>query len=90
MVGAEIKQAFVASKMTYGSPRITADLQTRGMKVSRQRTARIMSAMGIKVIRKPAFRSTTNSNHTYPVAPNVLSRQFNTEAPGQVWVPDIT
>jgi len=90
VVGAEIKQDFVASKMTYRSPRIAADLQARGMKISRQRTARIMSVMGIKVIRKPAFRDTTNSNHTYPVAPNVLSKQFTTEASCQVWVSDIT
>ena len=89
-LGSEIKKVFEASRQSYGSPRIAVELVAQGIKISRQRAARIMAAMDIKVIQKPAFRVTTNSKHHYPIAPNVLSRNFSTQRPGQVWVSDIT
>jgi transposase InsO family protein len=39
---------------------------------------------------KRKFRCTTNSNHNDPVAPNLLDRQFEAEAPNQRWVGDTT
>ena len=36
------------------------------------------------------FRTTTDSRHRFPVAPNVLARQFDRAAPDQAWVTDIT
>lgn len=36
------------------------------------------------------FRRTTDSNHTLPVAPNTLNRQFAVDAPDRVWAGDIT
>jgi putative transposase len=33
---------------------------------------------------------TTHSNHRLPIAPNVLNREFEAEAPDQKWVTDIT
>jgi transposase InsO family protein len=33
---------------------------------------------------------TTDSKHNLPVAPNLLDRNFNPEAPNQVWTSDIT
>ena len=34
--------------------------------------------------------STTESRHPFPIAPNVLARQFARAAPDQAWVTDIT
>ena len=31
------------------------------------------------------FRKTTDSKHAFPIAPNILERQFGTEAPDQAW-----
>jgi transposase InsO family protein len=36
------------------------------------------------------FKVTTNSKHKYPVAANILNRQFSAEKPNQIWVSDIT
>jgi len=36
------------------------------------------------------FRTTTDSKHTYPIAPNVIDRDFTAAAPDRVWVTDIT
>ena len=36
------------------------------------------------------FKRTTNSNHSLPVAPNTLNRQFDVDAPDRVWASDIT
>ncbi|MBM4377471.1 MAG: IS3 family transposase, partial [Deltaproteobacteria bacterium] len=36
------------------------------------------------------FRRTTNSNHAFPVAENVLGRAFTASAPNEAWVTDIT
>ncbi|CQR70511.1 Mobile element protein [Sporomusa ovata] len=41
-----------------------------------------------KTIKK--FKATTNSNHNYPVAENILNRNFTVTAPCSAWVCDIT
>ena len=39
---------------------------------------------------KRCFRTTTDSAHTLPVAPNLLAQDFSADAPGKVWLTDIT
>lgn len=41
-----------------------------------------------KTVRK--FKATTNSNHNYPVAKNILNRNFTVNSPGKAYVCDIT
>jgi putative transposase len=77
----------------YGSPRIYKELQARGERGSRKRVARLMRLEGLRGKKKRLFRVTTNSDHAYPVAPNVLDRKFTVEdiaGPDRVWVADIT
>jgi len=38
----------------------------------------------------PRRTRTTDSRHTYPIAPNRLSRNFVADRPGQVWLADLT
>ena len=57
---------------------------------SRGRVHRLMKRLNIHSARKKAYKVTTNSNHSYPVAPNLLQRQFRFEQPNQAWVGDIT
>jgi putative transposase len=40
--------------------------------------------------KRQAFRITTKSAHSYPIAPNLLNRQFTAPAPNRAWVADIT
>ena len=41
-------------------------------------------------MRKKAYKATTNSRHSHPIAPNLLKRQFSFEQPNQAWVGGIT
>lgn len=85
-----INNIFEYSSKTYGSPRIKEELQVQGFQVSRPRVARIMKAAGIRAIKPRRFVVTTDSKHNYPIAPNILNREFTTMRPGEVWVSDIT
>ncbi len=86
----EIKAVHQKSRKTYGSPRIHAELNEIGHACSRYRVARLMRRYGIVSKHKRKFRATTNSHHSYPVAENLLRRQFDVSEPGRCWVSDIT
>ena len=86
----EIAGMHSASRRTYGSPRILRDLREEGHRVSRKRVARLMCELGLEGRRKRRFRTTTDSRHPFPVAPNVLMRNFDVDAPNTAWVTDIT
>lgn len=57
---------------------------------SRKRVHRQMRIAGISSARSRAYKATTNSNHSHPIAPNLLQRNFTFERPNQAWVGDIT
>ncbi len=86
----EISTVYVDSKSTYGSPRITKELNRRGIKVSRPRVARLMQKAKIRSIVKRKFRVTTDSEHQYATVENKLERNFKPGTTGVVWVSDIT
>jgi putative transposase len=74
----------------YGGPRIHAELRADGIHVSRRRVARLMREDGLRVEQAKRFVATTDSNHDYAIAPNVLRRDFTVSAPDTVWATDIT
>lgn len=86
----EIRIIFNMSKQTYGSPRISKELERRDLKTSRPRVAKIMRKAGLKSKVKKKYRITTDSNHKYPVSKNHLKRNFNPKKMNQAWVSDIT
>ncbi len=86
----EIKAVHAASRQTYGSPRIQAELVAKGLFCSRGRVARLMKEQGIKAGQKRKFRVTTDSKHSLPVAPNRLDHRFEAQRPNQTWLADIT
>jgi transposase InsO family protein len=88
---ASIKEIHQESKGRYGSPKITHELYRRGVQVSRPRVARIMKKAGIRSIVHKKYRvNTTDSNHNYPVAKNLLGRDFKPDRTTKAWVSDIT
>jgi putative transposase len=89
-LGASVRAAHAASKGRYGSPRVHAELCANGEKVGRKRVARLMKAANLAGRKRRKFRSTTDSNHAFPIAPNVLERDFTATAPNEAWVTDIT
>jgi putative transposase len=85
-----IRSVHAEYRQAYGSPRITEELKSRGIPVSRDRVKRLMKANGIRAKHKRRYKATTNSKHALPVAPNLLERRFETSAPDQVWTADMT
>jgi transposase InsO family protein len=85
-----IRDIFKDSFESYGAPRIQVELLKKGYRVSRPRVARIMKMHNLFARRKRKFKATTDSNHDYPVAPNLLNQEFWVSRENQVWVSDIT
>jgi len=85
-----IKTIHTKSRGTYGTPRIQAELREQGQKVSRRRIGRLMRQTGLTVRCKRKTRGTTNSKHRYPVATNLLERNFTATQPNQKWTTDIS
>lgn len=74
----------------YGVRRVHALLRHQGQQVGRDRVGRLRREMGLRCRQKRCFRTTTDSAHTLPVAPSLLGQAFRADAPGRVWVTDIT
>jgi transposase InsO family protein len=85
-----IRAEFAASKQTYGWPRMVRQLRAEGLRVGKERVRKMMNKHDIRVRSRRRFKVTTNSNHDLPIAPNLLNREFSTEAPNKAWVGDIT
>ena len=85
-----IKAVHGEAKARYGSPRMHAEVAARGEACCVNTVAKLMREHGIAARAKRKFRCTTDSNHDRPVAEDVVDRQFEPEAPNQVWTADIT
>lgn len=81
---------FTELKAKYGAPRIEKELRRRGKKTSRKRVAASMVRQGLVSRPKRRWRTTTDSRHGEPIAPNRLKRDFSAAAPDRVWVADTT
>jgi len=87
----KIKALHSASRATYGSPKIYRRLRQQGEAINHKRVARLMREHAIRAKRVKSFRTaTTDSQHSLPVAENVLARKFTVARPNQVWTSDIT
>jgi putative transposase len=89
-LAARVGAIFAASRGTYGSPRIDAELRAQGVRVGRKRVARLMREAGLAVARLRRAPRTTDSRHRLPVAPNLLQRRFAADRPDAVWLADIS
>ncbi len=65
-------------------------LRAAGENVGRYQAGTLMKKAQVAVKPTKRFRVTTDSNHPYPVAPNLLNRQFDIDVPNTVWGGDIT
>lgn len=86
----QIQRLFSWSRSTYGYRRIHASLVDQGIVCSRNRVARLMRQLRLLGRRRRRFRVTTQSRHNFPVAPNLLARNFWATVPNQKWLADIT
>jgi putative transposase len=85
-----IREVHLASRQTYGAPRVHAELSVQGIACCRNTVAKLMRRAQIvpKAIRH--FRVTTDSRNTKEVLPNLVKRCFKAEQPNACWLSDVT
>ena len=89
-LGVLVNEVYELNRRAYGSPRIHEALARKGVHTSRKRVVRLMQEGQIVARRRRRFKCTTMSDHNYPIAPNLLKRDFTASAPNQRWVGDTT
>jgi putative transposase len=82
---AQVRDIFVDRKRREGAPRLS-----RALNCSRRQVAESLRRQGLRAKAARRFKATTNSNHSLPVAANLLQQNFSAQRPNQVWVSDIT
>jgi putative transposase len=90
LLAERIEDAYHQNRGHYGSPRIHAELKAQGIHCGRKRVARLMQEKQLNARKKKRKPRTTNSNHSFPVAPNLLARDFTADAPNKKWMSDFT
>lgn len=85
-----IKVAHARTRKSYGPLRLQDELREDGFSASVGRIERLRKRLGIRCQQILKFKVTTNSNHGLPLAANLLKQNFNTVAPNEAWVTDIT
>ncbi|MBO6777877.1 MAG: IS3 family transposase [Marinibacterium sp.] len=87
---AHIREQFALSFGSYGRPRMTEELKELGQPVGHRRVGRLMRDNRIAVRRNRKFKATTDSNHSFNIAPNLLNRDFSAARPNRKWAGDIS
>lgn len=87
----KIKEIHAASGGTYGAPRVHAELRLEhGIRVGRKRVQRLMAKAGLVGIPVPRKTRTTVRVAGVRVAPDLVERDFNPQAPNRLWCADVT
>ncbi len=86
----DIRRIHEEHKGRVGAPRVTRHLREEGQRVGKNRVAHLMSSNSLRAKAARKYKATTHSNHSLPVAPNLLEQDFSATAPNQKWVSDIT
>jgi transposase InsO family protein len=90
-LAAHVRAAHADSRGAYGSPRVHAELEARGVACCENTVARVMREEGVRSRAARKFRCrTTDAAHAHPVADNLLARDFAADAPDRKWAADVT
>lgn len=87
---AQVAAIHAGSTRSYGRPRIVRRLREQGVGASHERVRHSLKRQGLRPVYKRPYRVTTDSNHSKPVAPNVLNRRFDGWRVNEAWTADIT
>ena len=86
-----IKAIHNETNATYGTPRITKELNEAGITCGENRIAKIKQEMGLRAIASPRrIRCTTKAASDATVSTDLIERNFGAEKPNRKWVSDIT
>ena len=78
-LGQCIRNIHEQSLVTYGAPRIHAELNASGTHVGRKRVARLMRGNGIRGVSRRTWTTTTVRDRTAVVAPDLVKRDFQAQ-----------
>jgi len=87
---ARVAAIHAESGRTYGRPRVHQALRDGGLRVGHERVRRSLRRQGLASVHRKPYRTTTDSAHAHPIAPNLLARRFDGWGPDRAWVADIT
>lgn len=90
MIGDRLEAFHRESDGNYGRPRLHADLREYGIAISGKCVARSMRERNIQGATRRRFTVTTVRDRTARLAPDLVDRRFQADAPDQLWVADIT
>jgi len=85
----KIRMIHKASRETYGSPRVHADLRRKGETVGRRRVERLMREHGIQACSERLYRRMTGLSRQFVLVKNEI-RELDIDGIDQLWVGDIT
>jgi len=80
----KVLQIHSETRGAHGSRRTSEKLRSQGHDVGRYRAHSLMKKAGVFVKRRKKFTITTESKHNFPVAPNLLNRNFQVDRPDAV------
>lgn len=84
-----IRQAHQASRETYGSPRVHAELKRMGETVGQRRVERLMREYGIQAVSERLYRRMTGLSRQFVMVKNEI-RKLEVTGTDQLWVGDVT
>ena len=87
---AHIKEQSRLSLGSYGRPRMTEELKEIGLDVGHRRVGRLMRRNGISVVRTRKHTVTTDSDHKFNIASNLLDRDCTADGPNRKGAGDIS
>jgi len=69
----------------YGSRRIPKQLKDEDQQIGRYKVRSLMRKLGLKAKTQKRYKVTTDSRHSFPIAPNLLNRAFEVDEPNTCW-----
>ena len=85
-----VEATFAAFKQRYGAPRLTQELNAKGISCSLNHVALLLQEKGLRARNGKSFKYRPRIESKTHVSDNLLARRFECEAPNLKWVSDIT
>ena len=86
----DLKASYWLHHARLGAPSLVHDMHDLGYSMSERTVGRMLKKLGLRSRISRKYKHTTDSNHHFPTAPNLLERQFTVIQPNKVWTTDIT
>jgi putative transposase len=89
-LGPKVLKVFNDNYRVYGARKIWRQLHREGVRVGRDRVARLMRELGLAGVVRGKPRRTTIADPAATRAPDLVQRRFVATRPNQLWVSDFT